>query len=97
MKIALIIAAAALLAACGSTARPEPEIRTVEVKTPVAVSCVPKGLPRPPEGLETRESLAAVSTPEERLQRLGADWLRRVARAELVEPVIAICERAAAP
>jgi hypothetical protein len=96
MKLALIIAASLALVGCGHTSEPlpDPVVRTVEVKVPVAVSCVPKGMPARPADLETRHSLAAAATAEERYQRLAADWLRRFARMEVTEPIIAECAKA---
>lgn len=61
MRLPVSLIAAALLAGCATT-RPEPVIRTVEVRVPVPVACVdrvpdlPAPLPSPPPK-DVREAL----------------------------------------
>lgn len=84
------VATAHLLAACATT-EPQVEIRTVEVKIPVPVSCVPRALPAPPAYEVTREVLLAAPDPGTRLALAVAGFLEREARLFEVEPVVEGC------
>jgi hypothetical protein len=77
------------LAACAT--KPEPTIRTVEVKVPVAVECVPKALPGPPTYPDSAQALKAAPGAADRYQLLAAGRLLREQRLAEVEPVIAAC------
>lgn len=93
LKLALIIALPSACAACASTktAPPEPVVKIVEVKVPVARSCVPKTLGAPPRYVDTDAALRGAAGPEDRYQLLYAGRKQRVARAGEVEPVITGC------
>lgn len=78
------------LAAC-ATAKPEPVIRTVEVKVPVAAECVPKTLPTPPTYPDTAQALKTAPGAADRYQLLAAGRLLREQRLAEVEPIIAVC------
>ena len=92
MRAFVAISAVLVLAAC-TTPAARVEYRTVNV--PVAMSCVPPELPPAPQGLETKESLRAISDPGQRYVRLAADWAARVARMAQTEAVISTCRQAA--
>lgn len=77
------------LAACAT--KPEPMIRTVEVKVPVAADCVPKALAGPPAYPDTVQALKAAPGAADRYQLLAAGRLLREQRLAEVEPVIAAC------
>lgn len=77
------------LAACAT--KPEPVIRTIEVKVPVAVECVPKALPGPPTYPDTDAALRAAPSAADRYLLTAAGRLLRVQRLAEVEPVIAAC------
>jgi hypothetical protein len=88
--IRLAVACLALtLTACATT--PEPIIRTVEVKVPVLVSCVPADFPPPPEYPDTPEALDAAPEPAEGLSLIGQGRLLRLARLMEVEAVVDAC------
>lgn len=81
----------AVFALAGCTTGREPEIRTVEVKTPVAVSCVPKNLGPEPVYPDTDKAIRDTAGADEMLKLLAAGRLLRVQRAKETEPVIAGC------
>ena len=85
------------LAACGSTPAPEPIIRTIEVRTPVPVSCIPADFPAAPVYPDTAAELKAAPSAEDRLQLLAAGWFVRDARLAFLEGVVANCRRVAPP
>jgi hypothetical protein len=91
IRTILIAAAALSLAACASTQAPEPIVRTVEVKIPVAVSCVPKDLRDPPGYVDGDAALKAAAGPEDRYQLLGAGRIQRKQRLAELEPIIKGC------
>lgn len=78
------------LTACAHAPR-EPEIRTVEVKVPVAAQCVPPSLPAAPVYPDTREALQAAGAPPERYQLLAAGRELRIVRLRDLEAVVASC------
>lgn len=75
-----------LLTACAGV--PKDPLADKEI---VAVSCVPEEVGLTPAGLETRETLAAVTDGPKRYTRLAADWARRVARMAETEAVVNGC------
>ncbi len=79
----------AFVSACATT--PEPIIRTVEVKVPVLVSCVPVDFPPPPEYPDTQEALDAAPDPAEGMSLIGQGRLLRQARLMEVEAVVEGC------
>lgn len=96
MKIAHIFAAvfaASLVAAC-STTKPEPQIRVVEGKVPVAVSCVPANLPPQPTYRVTVGDLVGAPDAAERYRLAAAGFQEREARLNEVEPVVEGCRKA---
>lgn len=77
-RIAVILCAASmLLAACGQTADAVPEIRTVEVAVPVAVSCVPASANTNPKFEVNAVDVRTAPSPEERYRRAAAGFLER--------------------
>lgn len=91
IKVALVLALPAACAACASTSPPEPVIKIVEVKVPVPISCVPKGLGPPPQYVDSDAALRAAAGPEDRYQLVYAGRKQRIARQGETEPVIARC------
>lgn len=85
------LAAALLLAGCATTAPPEPVIRTVEVRVPVAIQCVPKGMPEPPAYVDTDAALKSAAGPEDRFQLLAAGRIQRMQRQAVTEPILRTC------
>lgn len=96
VKVLLAVALTSACAACTHTAPPEPVVRTVEIKVPVPVTCVPASLAEPTTYVDTDEALKSAAGPEDRFQLLAAGRIQRNARLSRVEPVIAAC-RSAAP
>jgi hypothetical protein len=78
-----------LLGACATTR--EPEVRIVEVRVPVAISCVPRALGPAPAYPDTDEAVRASPGPGDLLQLLAAGRLLRIQRSAEVEPVIESC------
>lgn len=91
----MILASCLVLAACAAKgkATPEPIVVVKEVKVPIAVPCVPPGLPGEPEYVDTDKALRAAAGPEDRYQILAAGREQRKARAGEVEPVITLCRK----
>jgi hypothetical protein len=87
----VLVVAAQTLCACSAAPKGTPAIRIVEAKTPVAVSCVPKGLAGPPTYPDTAEALKEAPGAAERYQLLAAGRLLRDQRLAEVEPVISGC------
>lgn len=90
MRAAIAITALAL-AGCGTVAKPEPQIRTVEIKVPVARPCVPENLPAPPTYRVTPADILAAPEGPARLVLTGIALAERIARLNEVEPVVAKC------
>jgi hypothetical protein len=87
-----IPALALLITACASTQTPpEPVVETVEVRVPVAVTCVPDGLSGPPEYADTVDALLAAEDAAMRLALILAGRDQRIARLAALEPVIEAC------
>lgn len=82
--------ATTLVAACGTT-KPEPEVRTVYVDKPVAVSCVPKNLPAQPTYRVNTDNLITAPDAAERYRLAVAGMQERDARLNEVEPVVQNC------
>jgi len=91
MRATFAIAAALMLAACGTTQEPEARIRTVEIHIPVTASCVPSKLGQPPAYPDTDQALKAAPGAAERYQLMAAGRLVRTQRLSELEPVIAGC------
>lgn len=79
-----------VLSGC-ATARPEPEIRIVEKVVPVSVSCVPQGLPKPDYTVAVADIIAAPDAAS-RYALTAAALAERIARLDVVEPVLAGCQ-----
>lgn len=91
-RVLLVASAALMLTACG-TARPEPVVRTVEVRVPVYTSCVPKNLGPAPTYVDSDEALRQAAGPDERYRLVIAGREQRKARSGEVEPVIDLCRK----
>lgn len=90
MRLFLLIVLIVILGGCSST-KPEPVIRTVEVKVPVLVSCVPGNLPAKPVYSDSKEALSATDGPGRyQLTILGNQ--ERQKRLDVLEPVINGCK-----
>lgn len=90
VRFALHVAATcSLLAACAT--RPEPVIRTVEVKVPVPVSCVPVSLRQEPSYPDTDAALKATKEGGDMLRLLAAGRLLREQWLREVRPVLKGC------
>lgn len=77
------------LGGCATTA--EPQIRTVEVKVPVRVACVPKDVPPAPTSYADENS--SHMTPEERYLAIARANQERRARLTRLEPVVELCRQ----
>jgi hypothetical protein len=77
------------LAACSTTA--EPKVRTVEVKVPVRVACVPADTAEPPASYPDARLPTAAEAIAERFQLIAAANEARKARLALIEPIVAGC------
>lgn len=88
-----LIGAVYLLLVLAGCARPEPEriIETQEVKVPVPVSCVPRGLPPPPSYPDTNAALKATQGLDDLLTVLIEGRLMRVNRLGKLEAVVDGC------
>lgn len=90
MKFLAILPLLLVLGACAH-ATPEPVVRTVEVKVPVATPCVPNSIRPRPTYPDTKEALKKSPGPAERYQLLAAGRLLRDQRLAEIEPVISAC------
>lgn len=90
IRLVVIVAVAAALSACATT-DPEPIIRIVEVKVPVAVSCVPDNLPPRPTYRVSVGDIVGAPDAAERYRLAAAGFQERDARLNEVEPVIQNC------
>lgn len=90
-----IIPVALLLAGCATkpTERPEPIIRTVEIRVPVAAHCVPATLSPAPAYPDTDAALKSAAGPDERYWLVVAGRLIRIARLGELETVVAGCAK----
>lgn len=82
---------AMVLAGCATKAPPEPIIKVVEVKVPIAIDCVPKGTPEPGAYVDTDAALKAAAGPEDRFQLIAAGRIQRNQRLAIVEPILRGC------
>lgn len=87
----LVAVAAPLLAAASCATTAEPIVRTVEVRVPVPVKCVPAGLAGEPAYPDTDAAIRAQPGPAERYQLLAAGRLLRIQRSAETEPIIRAC------
>ena len=78
---------AGMLTGCETTR--EPEIRTVTVKVPLRIACVPADLPPPPTSYADENS--SHMTPEDRYLAIAAGNQQRKARLARIEPVVDLC------
>jgi hypothetical protein len=92
-KVALTVCLTSACTACATKAPPEPVVRTVEVKVPVPVACVPASLGAPPAYVDTDAALKSAAGPEDRFQLLAAGRIQRNQRLAQVEPVIKGCRQ----
>jgi hypothetical protein len=83
----ILVGATGLLTGCAT--KGEPEVRTVTVNVPVAVSCIPSDLPPPLPAYA--DEAAAHMTPDERYRAVAMANAQRRARLARVEPILAIC------
>lgn len=103
MKRIAILAACLALAACGTTRieRPEPIIRTVEVKVPVDdPACAREAVARlgeAPAYPDTPEALRAAPNLFERVKLLLAGRELRIAREAALKDALEACASSAAP
>ncbi len=86
----LALAALLLLTACAHQPS-EPVIRTIEVKVPVAVSCVPNTFPGEPTFPDTDAALRSAPGAADRYQLIAAGRLLRIARLSELETVVKGC------
>lgn len=84
----IVLGAAVALAGCGTTR--EAKVRTVEVKVPVRVACVPADLPPKPAAYAD-DGLTSGTPPDERYKAIAAANQERKARLARTEPIIAAC------
>lgn len=91
LHIAAAVVAWPMLTAGSCATTREPEVRTVEVRVPVPVTCVPKGLGPAPVYPDTDEAVLASPGPGDLLHLLAAGRLLRKQRSAEVEPVIETC------
>lgn len=87
--VALILA----LPLAGCAANPNPVVRTVQVSTPVPVSCVPEAFPKAPSYPDSDHALRTAAGGAERYQLIQAGRLLRAQRAAEVEPIIEACRQ----
>lgn len=84
-----LMLAAIALGGCATTT--EPRVETVVVNVPVAVPCVPQGLPEAPKYPDTAEALRRAPDAAARVGLIVAGRALRDQRLAEVEPVIAGC------
>ena len=90
MTRALLLAIPLCLALTACAATPEPIIRTVEVRVPVAVACIPDELDQKPEYLDEPEALRDAD-PATRYALLQEGWFLRRARLDVLEGAVEGC------
>ncbi len=89
-KLAVLVSGA-LLTACQTARVPEPVVRTVEVRIPVATACVPNGTPTTPPPRAT----LGIGETGSLIQTITGELIARRAYDDQVAPVIAACRRPA--
>lgn len=92
-RFALHVAATCLVLAGCATRPAEPVIRTVEVRVPVPVTCVPSGLRAEPAYPDTTAAIKASPGPGDLLQLLMAGRILREQWLSEVRPVLALCRK----
>lgn len=90
-----LVALAACLAVAGCATTGAPEVRFVEVKVPVPVSCVPASLGPAPVYFDTDEALRTAPSADNRFALLWAGRGQRIAREAELDAVITVCRAAA--
>lgn len=90
MKV-LALLVLAPLAACAAAPVEPPTVRTVEVKVPVPVACVPATLAPAPTYPDTAQTLRAANDAADRYRLMAAGRLLRDQRLAELEPVVAGC------
>lgn len=81
------------VAGCAGSPPPEPIVRTVEVRVPVTLPCVPKALRVRPEYADNDKALTAAVDPAERYLLLWVGRLQRMDREMELEAAVAGCPR----
>lgn len=90
----LPIAAALALSACAGGERPEPQIRTVEVRIPVPQPCdAASRLGSPAAYPDTDEALRVAETLFDQVRLLLAGRVLRIARNDALEAAVQTCAR----
>lgn len=89
----LILTVALLLVSCGSNPRPSPDpvVRIVEVKVPIATDCAPDIGPEPVYA-DTAEAIALAPDIYARTVLLLAGRLQRIARDGVKSAALAACQ-----
>lgn len=95
MKRSILVGPAlAMLAACGGGERPEPQIRTVEVRVPVQVPCdAASRLGPAPQFPDGDQALRTAETLFEQVRLLLAGRVLRIARNDALESALQTCSR----
>lgn len=91
MKPVVVLMACLALAGCNRPDKAEPVVRTVTVKVPTPVSCVPDSVPPEPDYPYTTADLLAMAGGEDRYIALAGLYLLMQSRLEVLEPVIRSC------
>lgn len=86
-----ILLSAILLSGCA--ADQERPVRTVTVRVPVQVECIPASLGEAPAYPDTDDALIGASDAAERYRLIAAGRKLRAARLGEIEPVIQICRQ----
>jgi hypothetical protein len=91
-RLAFITALA--LAGCANQDPGPPVIKTVEVKVPAPVSCVPDDLPGPKVYPDEPQALLDALSPVARARLIEEGWAPRDSRLKILESVIDTCRKA---
>lgn len=84
------------VAGCAKPPTPEPIVRTVEVRVPVAVACDPRVGPDPLYA-DNDQALAAATDVFEAMRLRIAGRLQRIARVDIMNAALAGCARQPVP